>query len=90
MFRVSAIASCLMVLAARTPVQVHKTVIIACCNQLLIVAHLDDIDVTAIGARGIDAVDKPAKLDSMVIPLGGNSSRGTTRNLFLGLWVEEK
>ena len=63
-----------MVLAARAPVQIYKTVIVTCRNQLLIMAHLNNIDMTAIGARGINTINKPTKLDSMVVPLSGDSS----------------
>ena len=90
MFRVSAITSCLMVLAARASVQIHKTIIVTCRNQLLIMAHLNDVDMAAIGARGINTVDEPSKLDSMVVPLGSDSGRGATWHLPFGHRIEEK
>ena len=79
-----------MVLAARASVQIHKTIIVTCCNQLLIMAHLNDVDMAAIGARGINTVDEPSKLDSMVVPLGSDSRGGTSWNLPSGHRIEEK
>ena len=66
--RVTPIALGFVVLSARTPVQVDQTVVVSSCNQSLVLAHVDDVDVGAIGARGIDALDEPAKLDRVVVP----------------------
>ena len=79
-----------MVLAARASVQIHKTIIVTCRNQLLIMAHLNYVDMAAVGARGIDTVDEPSKLDSMVVPLGSDSSGSATWHLPFGHRIEEK
>ena len=89
MFWVSSIASRLMFLSTRTSVQIYKAIVISSGDTCLILAHLNDIDMTPIGPRWIYPLDEPAKFDSVIHPHGRSGRRRAARNLDKTLRVEK-
>jgi len=87
---VPTVAARFVALVARATVHVHQAVIVACRQDRLVVAHLDDVDMAAIGARREDALDEPAKLNSMVHPGSRSRVRGAARILLLDVHIEEQ
>ena len=84
------IALRLVVLPARTPVQIDQAVVVPSGDQSLILAHVDDVDVASIGARRVDTLNEPAKLDRVVLPNSRSCRGGSTWLLSLGFRVEEE
>ena len=90
MLRVATIALGLVVLAAGRPIHVDQTVIVTCGDQSLVLRHINDVDVGAIGACWVDTFDEPAELNGMRSPLSGGCCGGTTRLVGFRMWIEEE
>ena len=84
------IASSLVIFTAGTPVDVDKAVVVASCDQLIILTHLNDVDMATISAWRVDTIDEPAELNGMRCPLSGGCGGGTTRLVFFRMWIEEE
>ena len=70
-FRVAAVALSFVVLEARTSVNVHETVIVSRSNDLFILTHLYNVNVAAISAWWVDALDEPAEFHCQTRPCSG-------------------
>ena len=79
-----------MIFTAWATVDVYKTIVVTSRDELLILALLDNVDVSAVSSRRVNSINKPAELDSMVIPGRRSRSRGTAWHLFFHLWVKEE
>ena len=66
--RVTTIALGLVVLAAGRAIHVDQAIVVTCGDESLVLRHVHDVDVGAIRACWVDALDKPAELNGMIVP----------------------